>query len=138
MMNFVDKFIMPFANKLGNNRHLLAIRDALVGMLAITMIGSLSVLLTNLGAVPGVGKYYQNFMIYIFGENWKTLGGDIWWGTLAFMTIFAVFGIANRLAKSYGDEGFEAMLVAAASFFVLIPQVANVTLAPDGGKAVTG
>ncbi|WP_066066712.1 PTS sugar transporter subunit IIC [Neobacillus soli] len=137
-MNFVDKYIMPFANKLGSNRHLLAIRDALVGMIAITMIGSLSVLLTNLGQVPGIGKYYEKFMISIFGETWKTLGGDIWWGTLAFMTIFAVFGIANRLARSYGDDGFEAMLVAAASFFVLIPQVANVTLTPEGGEAVTG
>ena len=46
-MNFIDKYIMPFANKLGNNRHLLAIRDALVGMIAITMIGSLSVLVTQ-------------------------------------------------------------------------------------------
>jgi PTS system cellobiose-specific IIC component len=73
-------------------------------MIAITMIGSLSVLVTNLGAVPGVGKYYEKFMISLFGETWKTLGSDIWWGTLAFMTIFAVFGIANRLARSYGDD----------------------------------
>ncbi|MEH7415012.1 PTS transporter subunit EIIC [Neobacillus drentensis] len=138
MMNIIDQFIMPFANKLGNNRHLLAIRDALVGMISITMIGSLAVLFNNLGSVPGVGKYYQNLMVSIFGKNWNTLGGDIWWGTLAFMTVFAVFGISYKLAKSYGDDGFEAMLIAAASFFLLIPQVANVTMTPDGGKAVTG
>lgn len=138
MMTFIDKYIMPFANKLGNNRHLLAIRDALVGMIAITMIGSLAVLFNNLGSVPGIGKPYNNLMVAIFGETWKTLGGDIWWGTLAFMTIFAVFGIAHKLAKSYGDDGFEAMLVAAAAFFVLIPQVANVSITPDGGEAVTG
>jgi len=76
-MSFVDKYIMPFANKLGNNRHLLAIRDALVGMISITMIGSLSVLLTNLGQVPGIGKHYQNLMISLFGERWNTLGSDI-------------------------------------------------------------
>jgi cellobiose PTS system EIIC component len=138
MMNFIDKYIMPFANKLGNNRHLLAIRDALVGMIAITMIGSLAVLFNNLGSVPGIGKYYQKMMISIFGETWNTLGGDIWWGTLAFMTIFAVFGIAYKLARSYGDDGFEAMLVAAASFFILIPQVGNVSITPEGGEAVTG
>jgi PTS system cellobiose-specific IIC component len=138
MMNFIDKFIMPFAAKLGSNRHLLAIRDALVGMIAITMIGSLAVLLNNLGSVPGFGKYYGNFMVSIFGKTWNTLGGDIWWGTLAFMTVFAVFGISHKLAKSYGDDGFEAMLVAAACFFLLVPQVANVTITPEGGKAVTG
>jgi cellobiose PTS system EIIC component len=138
MMTFIDRYIMPFANKLGNNRHLLAIRDALVGMIAITMIGSLAVLFNNLGSVPGIGKPYNSLMVAIFGETWKTLGGDIWWGTLAFMTIFAVFGIAHKLAKSYGDDGFEAMLVAAASFFVLIPQVANVSITPEGGDAVSG
>ncbi|WP_409291234.1 PTS sugar transporter subunit IIC [Peribacillus sp. SCS-37] len=138
MMNFIDKYIMPFANKLGNNRHLLAIRDALVGMIAITMIGSLAVLLNNLGSVPGIGKPYQNLMVSLFGETWNTLGSDIWWGTLAFMTVFAVFGISYKLARSYGDDGFEAMLVAAACFFLLIPQVGNVTVTPEGGEAVSG
>lgn len=138
MMSFIDKYIMPVANKLGNNRHLLAIRDALVGMIAITMVGSLAVLLNNLGSVPGIGKPYQKMMVALFGETWNTLGGDIWWGTLAFMTVFAVFGIAYKLAKSYGDDGFEAMLVAGAAFFVLIPQIGNVTLTPEGGEAVTG
>ncbi|MGX6443772.1 PTS sugar transporter subunit IIC [Neobacillus sp. K501] len=138
MMNFIDKYIMPFANKLGNQRHLLAIRDALVGMIAITMVGSLAVLLNNLGSVPGIGKPYEKMMIAVFGETWNTLGGDIWWGTLAFMTIFAVFGISYKLARSYGDDGFEAMLVAAACFFVLIPQIGNVSITPEGGEAVTG
>lgn len=138
MMNFIDKYIMPFANKLGNQRHLLAIRDALVGMIAITMVGSLAVLLNNLGSVPGIGKPYEKLMIAVFGETWNTLGSDIWWGTLAFMTVFAVFGISYKLARSYGDDGFEAMLVAAASFFVLIPQIGNVSITPEGGEAVTG
>lgn len=138
MLKYIDKYIMPFANKLGNNRHLLAIRDALVGMIAITMAGSLAVLFNNLGSVPGIGKPYQKLMVSIFGETWSTLGSDIWWGTLAFMTIFAVFGIAYKLARSYGDDGFEAMLVAAASFFILIPQVGNVSITPEGGEAVTG
>ncbi|MEH7107695.1 PTS sugar transporter subunit IIC [Bacillus sp. JJ1764] len=127
MMNFIDKYILPYAGKLGNNRHLLAIRDTLVGMLAITMVGSFAVLFNNIG---GIFKPYGRMMEAMFGKNWTTLGGDIWWGTMAFLTVFAVFGIANRLAKSYGDEGFEAMFVAAASFFLLIPQVAKV----DGVK----
>ncbi len=123
MMNFIEKYIMPYAVKFGNNRHLLAIRDALIGMIAITMIGSVAVLLNNLGSII---KPYGRLMENIFGKTWTTLGGDIWWGTFAFMTVFAVFGIAHKLAKSYGDDGFEAMLVAAASFFLLIPQIGKV------------
>lgn len=128
MMSFIEKYILPYAMKLGNNRHLLAIRDTLVGMLAITMVGSFAVLFNNIG---GIFKPWGTMMEAIFGKNWTVLGGDIWWGTMAFLSVFSVFGIAYRLAKSYGDDGFEAMFVAGAAFFILIPQSAAV----DGVKA---
>lgn len=136
MMRFAEKYILPAAVKFGNQRHLLAIRDALIGMIAITMIGAFAVLINNLGgAIDG----YDKMMEAVFGANWKTLGGDIWWGTFAFMTVFAVVGIAHKLAKSYGDEGFEAMLVALASYFVLVPQsLAAVSVTLEGGKTATG
>jgi PTS system cellobiose-specific IIC component len=136
MMRFAEKYIMPAAAKFGNQRHLLAIRDALIGMIAITMIGAFAVLINNLGgAIHG----YDKMMETVFGANWKTLGSDIWWGTFAFMTVFAVVGIAHRLARSYGDEGFEAMLVALACYFVLVPQsLAAVSVTLNGGKTATG
>jgi cellobiose PTS system EIIC component len=123
MMKFIENYILPYAAKFGNNRHLLAIRDTLVGMLAITMVGSFAVLFNNLGEII---TPYGKLMKAIFGPNWTSLGSDIWWGTMAFLTVFAVFGIAYKLAKSYGDDGFEAMLVAGASYFLLIPQVTKV------------
>jgi len=136
MMRFAEKYIMPAAAKFGNQRHLLAIRDALIGMIAITMIGAFATLINNLG---GAIKGYDNMMEAIFGVNWKTLGSDIWWGTFAFMTVFAVVGIAHKLARSYGDEGFEAMLVALASYFVLVPQsLAAVSVTLEGGETATG
>lgn len=134
MMTFIEKYIMPGAVKLGNNRHLLAIRDALIGMIAITIVGSFAVLFNNLGQII---KPYGRMMEAIFGPAWTTLGGDIWFGTFTFMTVFAVFGISYKLARSYGDDGFEAMLVSAACFFLLLPQIGQVTLAVDG-KDVSG
>jgi PTS system cellobiose-specific IIC component len=123
MMKFLETYILPYAARLGSQRHLIAIRDTFVGMLAITMVGSFAVLFNNIGELI---KPYGTMMKAIFGENWTMLGGDIWWGTMAFMSIFAVFGIAFKLSKSYGDDGFEAMLVSGASFFVLLPQVAKI------------
>ena len=134
MMTFIDKYIMPAAVKLGNNRHLLAIRDTLIGMIAITIIGSFAVLLNNLGQII---KPYGRMMEAIFGPTWTTLGNDISFGTFAFMTIFAVFGISYKLAKSYGDDGFEAMLISAACFFLLLPQMGLVSLTVDN-KVVSG
>ncbi|MEI6284939.1 MAG: PTS transporter subunit EIIC [Bacillota bacterium] len=118
-MDLIELHLLPIAAKVGGQRHLIAVRDALISMIAVTMIGSFAVLLCNLGPViPG----YDALAKTLFGEAWKTLGLDIWWGTFAFMAVFALFGIAFNLAKSYGDDGREAMVIAAACFFVLIPQ----------------
>lgn len=131
-LELMEKYIVPIAAKVGGQRHLVAVRDAFVGMIAITMAGAFAVLFNNLGgAIPG----YDKFWVGIFGDGWKTLGGNIWWATFAFMALFVVIGIAHKLAKSYGDEGFEAMFVALACFLILIPQMANVSLTPEGAKA---
>ncbi len=144
MRDFMERYVLPTAMKIGNQRHLLAIRDTLIGMIAITMIGAFAVLWNNIGGAlkweksDGTTVGYDNLMESIFGKNWHTLGGDIWWATLAFMTVFAVVGIAYKLARSYGDDGFEAMLIALACFFILVPQVGNVSVTDAAGKAITG
>lgn len=130
-MAFMDKYIVPIAGKIGSQRHLVAIRDAFVAMIPITMIGSFSVLINNLPS-----ETYQNFMLNTFGENWKTLTGDLWWGSLGIMAIFLVLGIAYFLTKSYGENAIQSAMIALAAFFVLIPQVAQIT--NDAGVTVEG
>jgi PTS system cellobiose-specific IIC component len=130
-MELIEKYIVPVAGKIGAQRHLVAVRDAFVGMIAITMVGAFAVLFNNLG---GVFKWYDKFLINIFGAGWKTLGGNIWWATFAFMALYLVIGVSNKLARSYGDDGFEAMFIALACFLILIPQMANVSIIPPGAK----
>lgn len=135
MDSFFNK-VMLSANKIGSQRHLLAVRDAFIGIISVTMIGSLATLWNNIGLSPGFG-WWESLLKTVFGDGYKALGGNIWWGTLAFITIFVVFGIAHNLAKSYGDTGYEAMFVAAACFFISIPQAPLVTLALESGEEVS-
>ncbi|MGL4800417.1 MAG: PTS sugar transporter subunit IIC [Cellulosilyticaceae bacterium] len=130
-MAFMDRHIVPYAAKIGAQRHLVAIRDAFLAMIALTMVGSVAVLINNIPFDP-----YQEFMVKVFGEGWKTLTGDIWFGTLALMALFLVMGIAYNLAKSYNEDGLQSALIAVASFFILIPQTATIT--PEVGEAVSG
>lgn len=131
-MNFMDRYIIPVATKVGNQRHLVAIRDAFVAMMTILIVGALALLFVRLADII---PPYAKMMQAIFGEDWAAIGLDIWWGTYAFMTIFVVFAVSYKLAKSYGDEGIEAMIVGGASFFLLVPQVADVVLDEVSGKA---
>lgn len=130
-MAFMDKFVVPVAAKVGAQRHLIAIRDAFIAMIPITMVGALATLANNLPI-----EAYKNFMASIFGEGWKTLAGDIWWGSLATMAVFLVVGVAYFLAKSYEEDGLQAALISLSVFFITIPQVASI--ATDGGGVVEG
>jgi len=125
-MGFMDRYIVPVAGKIGAQRHLVSVRDAFVAMIPLTMIGSLAVLLNNLPI-----EAYQNAMVNIFGEGWKTLNGNLWWGSLAIMALFLLIGVAYFLAKSYNENEIQAVMIAVGSFFVLLPQVAAITN-PDG------
>ena len=46
-MAFMDKYITPYAAKMGAQRHLVAVRDAFVAMIPLTIIGSLATLINN-------------------------------------------------------------------------------------------
>lgn len=131
IMRFMDKYIIPVAGKLGAQRHLVAVRDGFVAMIPITMIGALATLVNNL-PIPA----YQNFMKKIFGETWTTLGGDLWWGSIATMALFLVVAVAYNLAKSYDEDGLQAGLISLSIFFVMSPQVANIVT--KAGDKVSG
>ena len=131
IMKFMDKYIIPVAGKLGAQRHLVAVRDGFVAMIPITMIGALATLVNNL-PIPA----YQNFMKNTFGETCTTLGGDLWWGSIATMALFLVVGVAYNLAKSYDEDGLQAGLIALSIFFVMSPQVANIVT--EAGDKVSG
>ena len=107
-MAFMDKYITPYAAKMGAQRHLVAVRDAFVAMIPLTIIGSLATLINN-----STIKALNNFLAEnTFGQQIKTLNGDIWFGTLAIMALLLVIGVAYNLAKSYEENGLQAAMIA--------------------------
>lgn len=130
---FMDKYILPYATKLGAQRHLVAVRDAFIAMIPLTIIGSFATLINNMPF-----KALSNFLAEnTFGQQIKSINGDIWWGTLAIMALLLVIGIGYNLAKSYEENGLQAAMISTAIFFFLAPQVASIT--PEGAtEAVVG
>ncbi|MGL4818560.1 MAG: PTS sugar transporter subunit IIC [Bacilli bacterium] len=117
--DFMEKYLVPIAARIGSQRHLIAIRDGFIGMVAITIGGSLALLINAL-PIPGYDKWITGesaVATFIRGAN-----GDIWWGTLALIAITATFGIAQSLWSSYGHKGLEGGLVAMAIFLLATPQ----------------
>lgn len=111
---FMEKYFVPIAAKIGSQRHLVAIRDGFVAIMPLILIGSIAVLFNNL-PIPG----WADFMKNIFGDKWNSLGGTIWNGTFAVMSLLVAFTTSYNLAKSYEKDGLTAATVTFASLLML-------------------
>ncbi|KGX86861.1 PTS cellobiose transporter subunit IIC [Pontibacillus litoralis] len=123
-MQFIDTKVMPVAGRIGSQRHLVAIRDGFVAIMPLIIIGSLAVLINNF-PIPE----FQDFMTAVFGENWKSVGGVIWNGSFAILSLLVVAAIAYHLAESYEADGLSAALISAGTFVVLTPVTEDFGLA---------
>jgi cellobiose-specific phosphotransferase system IIC component len=90
------KNVILFWIRIANSEKLSIIRNALALSLPIVMAGAAVVLINNF-PVP----VYQQFMMRIFGEGWRSFGGYIWNGTLAILSLVMTFSIGYSIAERY-------------------------------------
>jgi PTS system cellobiose-specific IIC component len=133
LINFLEKYFVPVAGKVGSQRHLVAIRDGFVTIMPLILVGSLAVLFNNL-PIPG----WADFMKSIFGEKWNTFGGTLWNGTFAIMSLLVVFSISYNLAKSYDKDGLTAGVVSFGSLLMLYAGSAKDWAIPFGYLGAQG
>jgi lactose/cellobiose-specific phosphotransferase system IIC component len=69
-----------------------AIRNGFLFCLPLVTAGALAVLLNNL-PLPG----YQDFMMEVFGGNWKQFGGLVWQGTFGVLSVPMLIGTSYHL-----------------------------------------
>lgn len=109
-MDRLSEKILPFANKLGQNRYLSVLRDAFMLSFPLTMFGSIVVVLNNL---PFFSDATKGTLGNLFGNGQNA--------TMSIMSVFVTFGIGYYLSKSYDVEGIFGGAVSFASFLLLTP-----------------
>ncbi|GAE92843.1 PTS system [Gracilibacillus boraciitolerans JCM 21714] len=116
-MEFLERFLLPIADKLNNNRYLSALRDGFMVALPLIIFGSIFVVIANfpfLDKLLSEDAYtaYQNAL------------GPASAATLSIMGIFVIIGIGYKLVEHYGlDAIYGGGVVALAAFLILTPQV---------------
>lgn len=124
------------AGKIGNQRHLGAIRDGFITLMPLLIVGSLVTLINNFPVGSGSGDTLR--WVYLEGNpmfQWlANLNGSVWWGTFGMISIFATMTISYSLAKSYDANCLSAAVISLASFLSAVPQMAIFNLA-DGTEA---
>nr|WGD94746.1 PTS cellobiose transporter subunit IIC [Bacillus subtilis] len=121
----MEEKIMPVAGKIAGQRHLSALRDGIILTMPLIIIGSVFLILTSL-PIPG----YADFMASVFGKEWADKLGYPVNASFDIMAMIAAFGIAYRLAESYGVDALSAGAISIAAFLLATPFESPFT--PDG------
>lgn len=122
--DFLEEKVMPVAGKIAAQRHLSALRDAMVLTIPFIIIGSVFLILAYL-PIPAYLDYLtahpgiKTALLYPYG------------GTFNLIALIATIGVAYRLAESYKVDPLSSGIVALCSFFIITPNstftVDNVT-----------
>lgn len=136
---WMEKYFVPIAVKFGSQKHLVAIRDAFISILPITMAGAFATMLNalvrdlpaeNALNLPWITDSFQ----WLIGIN-----GFVWWGTLAMTALIFSFAIGYQITKAYDVDPLAGGLVSLASFIIVTPQVATFdTVIADATHTVAG
>lgn len=134
--DWMEEHFVPVAAKIGPNKFLVAIRDAFVAIMPITMAGAIATLL-NVFVRDLPNSYFPDLHI---AENMSwliTINGNVWWATLAMLALAFVFALGYQVAKMYKTDALAGGLIALASFIAVTPQTATLAGAgPNGADAV--
>lgn len=137
-MNWMEKHFMPVAQKIGNQRHLVAIRDGFISIMPVTMAGSVATLLNVFFRdLPntwwGVGNDFTAACTQLINVNVNVFNGSI-----SVLALCFAFTLGYHLCKSYDVSPISGGAVSLASVIATInfaPQFAY-TLPDVGADAV--
>lgn len=102
-----------FSYKLGQQKHIKALRDGMILAMPLILVGSFFVIIQSFPIVA-----WEEYLIKIGAMQYLS---SVITGTFGIMGMISVFGIAKRLADSYKVDGTSAGIIALAAYFVLIP-----------------
>ena len=122
-----QKIIAPIM-KFVNMRGIIALKDGMLAILPLTVVGSIFLIV---GQLPFEGL--NQAIAGIFGKNWTEPFMQVYSGTLAIMGLISCFSIGYSYAKNSGVEPLPAGVLSVSSFFILLKS----SYIPEKGEEIT-
>ena len=107
-INFLNVKVVPVANKLGAQRHMMAIRKGIISTLPLTIVGSFFTIINNI-PIEAVAKML---------EPYKDILDIPFRYTVGILALYATFGIASSLAEYYKLDKLTNGILAVLAFLI--------------------
>ncbi len=147
LINWLNKHVVPIAAKIGSIRWLVALRDAFIAIMPLTLAGSFA---TVLNAIVRDIPNSFGWTNIVNSMQWLiSLNSLVWTGTMAILGLLFSFTFGYQLCVQYKVEPIAGGLVSLGTFIMGLPQNFTVDLKnaltkgdiktlTDAGTAVTG
>ncbi|VUW99294.1 Lichenan permease IIC component [Streptococcus constellatus] len=121
-----QKIITPIM-KFVNMRGIIALKDGMLAILPLTVVGSIFLIV---GQLPFEGL--NQTIAGVFGKDWTEPFMQVYSGTFAIMGLISCFSIGYSYAKNSGVEPLPAGVLSVSSFFILLKS----SYVPEKGEAI--
>lgn len=107
-LQFMDKYLLPVMAQVSEQRHLRAVRDGIISTIPLIIVGSFF-LIVAFPPVPALAAVIKPYVMKILFPFRLTMG---------LLGLYASFGIAYSLAKSYKLDALSGGLLGMAAFLL--------------------
>ena len=132
LVAWLEDYILPLANKLAQTHWLVALRDAFVSVMPITIAGSLAVLIKSLIEAARVNLGWETFAWLM--SPLALISNVVWRGTFALFALFLSMSLGYHLAKSMEVDPIAGAIVSLSS---LAMSIANLTKMRVNGRTIS-
>lgn len=140
---WMERYLVPFAAKIGSQKHLVALRDSFIGMLPATLAGALAAMISAIVTtfpssiqqmILGGAKFaelapdkvWTLANVPIIGDL-NNISGLVNQGTLTIIGLIFAFSWGYNLSKAYGVNELAGGIISTATLFAGLPnQLASI------------
>ncbi|MFQ6860570.1 MAG: PTS sugar transporter subunit IIC [Beduini sp.] len=127
-MKFLEEKFVPFAARIGSQRHLVAIRDAFVVIMPVTIVGAVAVLINNIQGVfaengLNVMSIYNGYTNFINNTGISDVMSAVNKGSINMMAVLLVVTLGYQMAKGLNGDGIATSVVSLTCYLGLAPAV---------------
>lgn len=124
LVKWLEDYVLPLASRLGQVRWLVALRDAFISLMPITIAGSLAVLIKSLIEAARVHLGWKAFAFVM--QPLVSISNLVWRGTFSLFAFFFALALGYQLARNFEGNRLAASIVSLSSFALSIASVAKI------------
>ncbi|TSO26652.1 PTS transporter subunit EIIC [Lactobacillus sp. LL6] len=129
LVAWLEDYILPLANKLGQVRWLVALRNAFISIMPITIAGSIAVLIKSLVEASRDHLGWDTFAFVM--QPVVSISNVVWRGTFSLYALFLAIALGYQLAKTFEANRLAGSIVSLASFTMSVASFMKLKLNGD-------